>query len=264
MLLLTACTEEPQTDARRLVLEAWIDNDGYPVAMLTWSLAPSESPVDVSDAMIRWGKVSITDGTDTVVMTGGVDYSLLPPYSYRSFKMMGEVGKTYTVIGEYGGHRVTATSRMMPPPQIESVSFVPLPDNDSLYSGEVTFVSAESADTSRYVVFTRVRNKDERYYPSMLGAVSAAPGRHKINAPLHRGAQMSQKYNPYFLYHDTVDVMVAHVDETVYRFWDGYQNVVYFGNNIFLSSATSLPTNVTGGYGIFSARGSATQCGVAF
>lgn len=237
-------------------MEAWIDNDGYPVVILTRALGASTDNRPVSDAMVRWGRVVITDGTDTVTMVGGVDGSVFPPFSYRTYVMAGQVGRTYTVTAEYDGMRATATSRIPGPPSISGVEFDHL--HDSLYSATLTFIAPDERDC-RYVVFTRVLGKEQRHYPAFMGGVtSSSPGETR-SVPLFRGKHedSDDKFEPNFKLGDTVDVLLARVEPAVYDYWDAYHNQVYFGNNIFLGGSTGLPGNVEGGYGIFSARGCA-------
>lgn len=241
-----------------LAIEGWIDSDGYPVVVLTRALSPSTDPVAVDEALVRWGRVTISDGEHTEVMTGGMDAAIFPPYSYKSFKIKGEVGKEYTVSATYDGMELTARSVILPPARIDSVVFSPA--TDSLCSAMLTFSPPADADTCRFVVFTRVRGKESRHHMSLLGAVTTH-GEEPVTIPVFRGKHKDsdEEYQPNFLRGDTLDLLLARVDEDVYRFWDAYQDEVYFGGNIFLSSGASLPGNARGGYGVFSARGIARK-----
>lgn len=253
-LILAGCGGEDMRILPALAIEGWIDSDGYPVVMLTQTLSPSADPIDVAEAVVRWGRVTISDGTRTEVMTGGMDSAIFPPYSYNCFKMKGEVGKEYTVCATYDGMQLTARSVLLPPARIDTVVFSP--SADSLCSAVLTFSPPADADTCRFVVYTRVRGKESRHYMSLLGAVTTQ-GADPVSIPVFRGKHKNslEAYQPDFSRGDTLDLLLARVDEDAYRFWDAYQDEVYFGGNIFLSSGASLPGNARGGYGIFSARG---------
>ena len=54
-----------------IVVEGWIENEGYPVVMLTTTVPVNESVKDSSDLaghIIRWGKVTVSDGEKEVVL----------------------------------------------------------------------------------------------------------------------------------------------------------------------------------------------------
>lgn len=257
-LSLAGCSGEDVRTPASLAIEGWIDSDGYPVVVLTRALSPSTDAVGVDEALVRWGRVTISDGERTEVMTGGMDPAIFPPYSYKCFKMKGEVGRRYTVHASYDGMELTATSELLPPARIDTVTFQH--EDDSLRSARLTFTPPADTDTCRFVVFTRVRGKESRHYMSLLGAVTTH-GNGAVTIPVFRGKHRdsAEDYQPNFQLGDTLDLLLARVDEDVYRFWDAYQNAVYFGGNIFLSTEESLPGNTRGGYGIFSARGVARR-----
>ena len=59
-----------------LVVEGWIENGGFPVVILTKTLPISEeeqSLHDMKDYLIRWATVTVSDGTDSVILTGKYD-----------------------------------------------------------------------------------------------------------------------------------------------------------------------------------------------
>ncbi|MDE6458282.1 MAG: hypothetical protein K2L31_06765, partial [Muribaculum sp.] len=60
---------------------------------------------------------------------------------------------------------------------------------------------------------------------------------------------------PYFKSGDVVEVALCTITPEVYDFWFDYDDVVAFGGNQFVSSAGNLRSNVTGGYGVWSAQG---------
>ncbi len=257
-VLLAGCVgEEPAVG--RLAMEAWIDTDGYPVVILTRTITPGDAPVPVSEAVARFAKVTITDGTDTVTLTGGIDYSVFPPYSYRNFDMKGRTGHRYTVTAQYDGMRISATSLMLPPPEIDSLVFHPASGKPDMLTGRVHFTPAQTDTTTYYVVFTRVRNRETRHYPGMFGTTEVTAGTDTASVPLSRGINVLADFEPDFHRGDTVDVILAHVEPVAYRFWQAYNDAVYFGDNIFVSTAVSLPSNITGGLGLFSARGTSRR-----
>lgn len=114
---LTACMEEEDAELQtQLVVEGWIEDGGYPVVLLGETHAIDAGMQHIENYIVRWGKVTISDGTDSVVLTGGYDNDFFPPYKYTTFKMTGQAGKTYTLTAEYRGQKATAVTTIPPPP----------------------------------------------------------------------------------------------------------------------------------------------------
>ena len=97
---------EPQ-----IVVEGWIEDGGYPVVIVT-STVPVTGDYrywdEMQDHIIRWAKVTVSDGEKDVVLTGKMDNDYFPPYVYTTSRLKGESGKTYTLTVEYSKRTVTA------------------------------------------------------------------------------------------------------------------------------------------------------------
>ena len=73
-LLVLSCTAEEQPGETQLVVEGWIENGEHPVVMVSESIGvTTNTPIDAG-AMVghlaKWAKVSISDGENTVLLTG--------------------------------------------------------------------------------------------------------------------------------------------------------------------------------------------------
>ena len=87
----TACMEEEDAELQtQLVVEGWIEDGGYPVVLLGETHAIDAGMQNIENYIVRWGKVTISDGTDSVILTGGYDNDFFPPYKYTTFKMTGQ------------------------------------------------------------------------------------------------------------------------------------------------------------------------------
>lgn len=67
-----------------LVVEGWIEDGGFPIVLLTRSMPVNEEYLDpdtLNDYLVKWAKVSVTDGNDTVVLTGKYDKGYFPPFN---------------------------------------------------------------------------------------------------------------------------------------------------------------------------------------
>ena len=130
---LTACMEEEDAELQtQLVVEGWIEDGGYPVVLLGETHAIDAGMQNIENYIVRWGKVTISDGTDSVILTGGYDNDFFPPYKYTTFKMTGQAGKTYTLTAEYRGKKATAVTTIPQPVELDSLHVV-RSESDTLF-----------------------------------------------------------------------------------------------------------------------------------
>ena len=85
----------------------------------------------LSQYLIRWAKVSVSDGERTVVLTGKFDSRYFPPYVYTTGNMRGEAGKTYTLDVEHRDFHATATTTIPETHRIENLTIKPCADSDT-------------------------------------------------------------------------------------------------------------------------------------
>ena len=78
--LLTACETDMLSEGRsELVVEGWIGHGEFPVVMLTRTMPVNQHyqhPDSLANYLLRWATVRISDGSDTVTLTGR--YELAP------------------------------------------------------------------------------------------------------------------------------------------------------------------------------------------
>ena len=70
-------------DSPEIVVEGWIEDGGFPVVIVTTSVPVSTDYKDwdtLMDHLVRWAKVSISDGEKEVILTGKMDTDYFPPY----------------------------------------------------------------------------------------------------------------------------------------------------------------------------------------
>ena len=83
VLLLVACNTDDQVDDQpTLVVEGWIDNDGFPTVLLTTTVPITKKPHKINelgDHILRWARVAVNDGEQEVVLTGKLDRRYFPP-----------------------------------------------------------------------------------------------------------------------------------------------------------------------------------------
>jgi hypothetical protein len=68
-----------------------------------------------------------------------------------------------------------------------------------------------------------------------------------------------EPYTPHFVVGDTVDIRLCHITEAAWQFWSAYDNAVSFSSNVFITTNNNMPSNINGGFGIWSAQGITTK-----
>lgn len=236
----------------QLVVEGWIERGKFPVVILTRTFPVSteyQSMDDLSDYVVRWAKVTVSDGTDSVVLTGKFDKGYFPPYIYTTGRLRGVAGRHYTLTVEYRDYH--ATARTFIPATSADCAFrvEPCTDSDTLFQIKAKFRD-NPTEKNYYQFFTRVGIQTKQFQASYLGTLDDAVIDSVTETPVYRGRQFSlQEYTPYFSLGDTVAVKLAHIDETSFRIWDCYTKTKTLSSNLFLSTSEDIETNIRGGYG---------------
>lgn len=253
-IILMACEGNPMPEEEsNLVVEGWIEDGGFPVVLLTKSI-PLSSDYQGLDSLnqylVRWAKVSVSDGDSTVVLTGMYQKDCYPPYIYTTGRMRGKAGKTYSLTVEYGDYRATASTKIPISVPLDSVVATPIAESDTLFLVDAYFM--DSPDThDYYILFTSVNTRSRQSLISYMGYIddTQLSGIH-VKLPVYRGSVLSDDdYIPYFTKGDIVEVKLAHADATAFNFWNDVQNSVSFSTNMYMPVMTNVRTNITGGIG---------------
>lgn len=264
LLLFNGCVETSNLDdfEYKLVVEGWIKEGEAPHVILTQN-KPLLSNIDstsIEDMVVRWAKVSVSDGEETEVLSGRIDKNYFPPFIYRGNKLSGEAGKTYTLKVEYSGREWTAETTI--PASVPLTALVPeIAANDTLYSIEATF-SDPANEKNYYKLFTKVVHKNTRFLSSLLGNFddNLFNGQ-SITVTVNQGIDQRQfkNFESHFHIRDTVLVQFCTLPEFGFRYWTAYENELVNGQNPFFPANQNLPTNINnGGIGIWCGYGQKT------
>ena len=124
-----------------LVVEGWIEDEGFPVVILTESLPVSQdytSLDNISDYLVKWAKVTVSDGEQTEILIGKYEKGYFPPYVYTTSRIKGKAGRSYTLTVEYGDYYATAATTIPEPPTIDHISIKKCADADTLWRRQQT------------------------------------------------------------------------------------------------------------------------------
>lgn len=262
ILFLGACQKEFLSSPEEIVVEGWIESDASPVVILTKtiSVTTNKEADEEGTIVLPWGKVEVSDGVDTVVLTGGKDKgeTYFPPYIYTTSRMKGVPGRTYYLTVEYGGRVATAQTTIPMPDSLVALAVSPCEETDSMY--QITAYYDDNSETKDYYLFmTRIFNRERHYYPAFLGAIDdeqlTLHNQQIVQPGMHILTSENKKYRPYFHEKDSVLIKFAKIDSTTYEIHKAYNEMVSLTNNPIFSSDISMPTNIQGGLGYWCGYG---------
>ena len=270
MLWLIGCTYE-QPHPPSMVLEAWIDAGGYPVVLIHKSYVfadAADTTTSLSDIieqhLIPFGKVTLSDGERTEILTGRLDTMYMPPYTYSTINMKGEVGKTYTVTAKWKELNVQATTTIPPIAELDSIEISA--DSSGLIKA-FGYMSVDTLTNSYYALFLRTR--DSKQFSFMPFGVFE-------NRDAKDRMLKMQIFNPFTdtinnpkqlldFWRDSVtsepkiyQLKIASIDYPSYLFWKAYNERIITKGILFVPVYRNIPSNVEGGLGYFSGLGSST------
>lgn len=257
--LFVACQKEDiQDNYEELVIEGWIESGGSPVVILTktFTVSTKEETDEDENIVLPWGKVMVSDGNETVILTGGMDKNenYFPPYIYTTSRMQGEAGRTYYLTVEYGNRVATAQTTIPMPDSLEALTVAPCEEVDSMY--QIIAHYDDNLLTKDYYLFlTRIFNRENRYYPSFLGAIDDAVltqhNQQVVQPGIHSFTEDGQGYSSFYHVSDSVQIKFAKVDATTYEIHKAYNEMLSLSFNPVFASDIAMPTNIQGGLGFW-------------
>ncbi len=239
-----------------IVVEGWIDDGGFPVVMVTRSL-----PVrlrddgikldELSDYVEKWAKVTVSDGENIVVLTGGRDKNYVPGYIYTTSYIRGQAGKTYTLTVQTRGKTVQAVTTIpLYPPTVDSVVCRHLPSDTSVC--EVTAYVHHNAGRQEYFKsFYQEGADQQQFLSSFLGVVDGGLTDSVFTMPIIKGASDFDKndIDRYFANDTLVKLKISTMDEISYEIWRSYEDNNRFRSMFMSSSVREVATNIENGQG---------------
>lgn len=257
-LLLVSCTENKIIEAEpQIVVEGWIDAGGYPVVMLSQILPVTEHVVtdeDIRDCIIAMGKVTISDGERSIVLTGKKSDKYFPPYIYTTSKMRGEEGKTYYLTAEYKDFYATAQTTIPPKAKIEKI--ITHKENGSYSISAV--INDNPEEKNYYKFFVQLVGRDNCYLSSNFAIIDDKNYTFPCTVPIDLGRSSfnGKDTNKHIMSEkDILMIKVAQIDYAMYNFWDDYKNITELGINPFFRYSNSIRSNISGGSGYWAGYG---------
>ena len=263
LFCLTGCDDGYMASYQsEVVVEGWIENEGFPVVMLTRSLPVMEDKVEVGnlyDYILRWAVVRVSCEDRSVVLTGKYDERYFPPYIYTTSHMKGEVGKTYTLTVDDRDIHAEATTSILPPPSFDSIRIDKVSESDTLCALMACFADPKD-EQNYYQLWVKTGGDSRQFLAAYLGSISDHSLNGYAETPVNQGHRFRYKhYTPYFTVGDTVAVKLAQVDSLSHQYWSEYDKSITLSNNMMFPKSTNLPTNIRGGIGYWCGMGSTVK-----
>jgi len=264
LLLLLAClclgceeTEVKQVPPQ-LVVEGWIDSGGFPIVKLTTTVPVSkqaQSTDSLDRFLVRWAKVTVSDGTREVVLTGMPNRDYFPPYIYTTSEMRGEVGKTYTLKVDYQDFHAHAVTTIPKPVALTSIKAEELPLFPGWYKLRVGFTD-NPATTDYYKVFVRQYGHSQDFHSTYLGTYNDRLLPTQASILVNNSRQNVANPNAtFFKRYELVTIKFCHIDSVSYEFWKSMDDYHGEGRNPLFNSMQNIRTNIHGGLGYWCGYG---------
>lgn len=259
LFLLSGCDADIYFDSEPdIVVEGWIEEGRAPIIILSNTLNVSDKNQSLDglrDNIIKWAKVTVSDGEHEEIMLSKVNRKYFPPYIYTTGRMQGEAGKQYSLKVEYQGRVLTAVTTIPPRVRIDTAYAVPSA-LDGEYSIKVAFRD-EAATRDYYKIFSSTDSTSNMYYSTILQTITDSDLQtDSVRWDVYRGRFLDDKYKMYFNEGETVVVKLCHIDSVSYRFWHDYESSLSSSRNAILQYSTNISSNINGGIGYWCGYGS--------
>ena len=265
VILLSGCTKNVSLDVPQaplqIVLEGHIEPNQHPYLYISHNF-PFFGSTTISTILqqdvVHGAKVAVSDGYTTDTLK-----EVIPSIGYyQSFNIVGKVGRTYNLTVVADGQTLTASTTMLPPVPLDSAWFLAQPGLDTLGYMWATFQDPPQPGNCYRWLAERIG----------LDTTFIAPDESAFNDALINGQKFTFYYERgifpgsnapddtdgerhYFKKGEKVIVKFCSIETFAYNFYNEY----YFqeGNNGNpFGSPAPLPTNISGGLGIWCAYGS--------
>lgn len=241
----------------QVVVEGIVENNEFPIILLSQNVPIDEKleRVQLSSVPIRWGKVTISDGTNEEVLVGMRNQNRLFQYEYGALHMRGEIGKTYTLKVEYSGRTLTAKTTVPKEAALKTIDVNKLENNDTLYSVKVV-IDDNTEEKNYYLFQVKENNGTDVFRPCFVGAIDDKDLVQDSKITIYNSMRIIKGFSLYFSSKKSYVLKVSQIGVNEYAFWKDYFNQILGTANPVYPSSSNLSSNISGGLGIFYGCGS--------
>lgn len=273
LLLLLACTNEielKQVDyTPKVVVDGYIESGGFAYVYLTKSspFLTSYDSASIRATFLNTAKVVLTcSNGDSEVLTLSRQNTFFPPFVYKSIRMKGLVGETYTLEILSNGKSITASTTIPNPPTLLNFRMVPKSDSTGLIQFDMM---TETSKTSYLFVRYKSLLADKDFHPAGVPVYKVLDARSVVGLHVYRCDETNlyltnTKNRPYtkwpryvFSKKDTVLMRIGSVDLKSYKVLISLFADQTLKDNPFALNSSGVETNIVGGIGRWTGIGMA-------
>ena len=242
------------SEPSQLVIEGWIDAGGFPVVIVTKTVPIDKNKQQLSsleEYLVKWAKVTVSDGEQEFVLTGKMNEHYFPPYVYTTTALRGVEGKTYKLTVTFDDYFAEAWTTI--PPKVELDSFY-VEKNEGMDNSYniIAHINNNTSENKYYKFFTYTSdNKYQFYSSSYRGLVNGSIMKNNVSIPIYRSKTIEnwEHFNQYFSFGEIVNVKLVRLDLQGYNFWNSYEVVSSLSRNPLFPVSESLESNIQGALG---------------
>lgn len=273
LFCLVACTNEielQQLDYEpKIVVDGYIESGGFAQVYLTKS-SPFLTEYDsasIRATFLNTATVKLTcSNGDSEILTLFRKDAFFPPFVYKSIRMKGIVGETYSLEVKTNGKVVTASTSIPAPPMVNLVRMEAKSDS----AGLISFDFETNAFTTDYV-FIRYKSRlaDKDFHPAGVPIYKVNEPNSRVNLQVYRCDETNlyltnTKKQPYYKWpkfqfskKDTVLLRIGSVDVSAYTVLISLFSDQTFKDNPFALNSAGVQSNIVGGIGRWTGIGMA-------
>lgn len=271
-LFCISCTKVIEIDLpdyeTKVVVDGWIETN-QPAHIFLTNSSPYFSDYDsasIRNLFINTAKVSLicSDGNSEILTLFKQD-EFFPPFVYKSVEIIGEENKSYQIIIETNGEKITAETTIPSKPDMDKMEIEFVSDTTTTINA---FINGNTENSIYYYSEIFTQNFDTQYHPSQNPLFSnARTNGEDLKHSVHRSNQPDplnlfniddKRDLPRKEYHytDSIKVKISCIDETSYK----VLNAIYVDNfnngNPFALVNQKTETNIVGGIGRWTGKAS--------
>jgi hypothetical protein len=251
---------EIPTIKKKIVVDGWIEQGNFAYVVLTYNTSYFSNLDSMTFRALIATRAKVTISCDSVseILTLKRDTDFFPPYVYRTLKIKGEIGKTYSLLIEDESDTISAYTTIKKPVILDSIWFELLENNDTM--GTIKGIFQDNKDEQNfYKTFFKFNKRSKRYFPTLFSNFEDTYfNGERFTFSLKRGPKTYLKpmETVYFKKGDTIFIKVASIEKQCYEFWRSYEDEVLNSGNPFAGNFNKIVSNTDNGLGIWCGYGS--------
>lgn len=252
--------EQPPYEPK-VVVDGTIESNGFAQVFLTESspFLTQYDSISIRESFLNEAAVRLTcSNGETEMLTLFRQSQFFPPFVYKSTRMKGIVGETYTLSISYRGREVTATTTIPEPPVLLGFNMEFKSDSSGVLKVEIV---GDTLHNQYLYLQYKSLFADQNMHPAGVPVFKIDAGERVVSVALYRCNETNLYLDEsvktvytgwpstYFSKMDTILVRVGKVDAPSYQILKSLFADQSVKNNPFAFNSEGIQSNVKGGIG---------------